>query len=136
MKHQLKLFVCTGILAFVALMPMVVTFAAGTGVGGDNIPKIENPLGEKRGDLGALLLYLVEELTKVGFYVVVVFIIYSGFLFVKASGNTTKLTEARTVFLYTVIGAAILLGAMVLARVIKGTVDQLESRNSIENIIV
>ena len=135
MKHQLKLFVCTGLLGFFMLMPAAFTLAATTGDSPSKIPQIENPLGE-RNDLGALLLYIVEQVTKVGFYVVVLFIIYSGFLFVKAAGNPKALDEAKQVFLYTVIGAAILLGAMVLARVIEGTVDQLEARDTMSEITI
>lgn len=80
-------------------------------------------------DLAGLLIAIVGEVVKVGFYIVVFFIIYAGFLFVTARGDTTKLEKAKTTFLYTVIGAAILLGATVLATVIKNTVDQLEARH-------
>ncbi len=120
--------ICTAVLAFVACVSPINVFAAAGGTGGEDIPQIENPLGD-RNDLGDLLLYIVEQVTKIGFYVVVIFIIYSGFLFVKAAGNTKALDEAKQVFLYTIIGAAILLGARILAEVIQGTVTQLESRS-------
>ncbi|MBP9771527.1 MAG: hypothetical protein KBD16_01220 [Candidatus Pacebacteria bacterium] len=89
-----------------------------------NPPKIANPI--KYDNLGALLIAVAEEAAKVGFYIVVFFIIYSGFLFVKARGNEEELKSAKKTFLYTVIGAAILLGATILANVIEGTVKQLE----------
>ena len=49
-------------------------------------------------------------------------IIYCGFLFVSARGNTEKLTKAKEALLYTVIGAAILLGSWAIAIMISETV--------------
>ena len=49
-------------------------------------------------------------------------IIYSGFLFVAARGNSEKLTKAKDTLLYTIIGAAILLGAWAIATMISSTV--------------
>jgi hypothetical protein len=135
MKHRLQFFIYAGLLSFLVLMPSAFSLAVSSNDLPPKIPQIENPLGD-RDDLGALLLYIVEQVTKIGFYVVVLFIIYSGFLFVKAAGNTKALDEAKQVFLYTVIGAAILLGAMVLARVIEGTVNQLEARIPVFETII
>jgi hypothetical protein len=85
-----------------------------------------NPLGATT-DLGALILKIVEGVAQIGYYVVVLFIIYSGFKFVKARGNDKELADAKQTFLFTVIGAAILLGATLLANVISGTVDELKA---------
>lgn len=85
-----------------------------------------NPLGATN-DLGALILKIVEGIAQVGYYVVVLFVIYSGFKFVKARGNDKELADAKQTFLYTVIGAAILLGATLLANVISGTVEELKT---------
>lgn len=85
-----------------------------------------NPLGETN-DLGALILKIVDGIAQIGYYVVVLFIIYSGFKFVKARGNDKELADAKQTFLYTVIGAAILLGATLLANVIDGTVNELKT---------
>jgi hypothetical protein len=52
-------------------------------------------------------------------------VIYTGFLFVSAQGNTEKLQKARTAFFYTVIGALIILAAAAIAELIQGTVDQI-----------
>ena len=85
-----------------------------------------NPLGNTR-DLGALILQVVEGIAQIGYYVVVLFVIYSGFKFVTARGDVKKLGEAKQTFLFTVIGAAILLGATLIAKVIDGTVTQLKT---------
>ena len=59
--------------------------------------------------------------------VAVIAFIWSGFLFVTAQGDPTKLETAKRAILYTVIGTAILLGAVVLTNVITGTIDSLRS---------
>src|SRR5690349_2607734 len=85
-----------------------------------------NPLGNTT-DLGDLIIKIVEGIAQVGYYLVVLFVIYSGFKFVTARGDVKKLGEAKQTFMFTVIGAAILLGATLLAEVISGTVDQLRT---------
>lgn len=117
-----KRFSASWLLPFALFIVPVLVF------GGDADPcdgGICNPLGETR-DLGALILKIVEGVVQVGYYVVVLGIIYSGFKFVKARGNDKALADAKQTFLYTVIGAAILLGATLLANVISGTVDELK----------
>lgn len=96
-----------------------------------------NPLGSTT-DLTALILKIVDGIAQIGYYVVVLFIIYSGFKFVTARGDVKKLGEAKQMFLYTVIGAAILLGATLLAKVIQGTVDELgkDRTSSVEYVVI
>jgi uncharacterized BrkB/YihY/UPF0761 family membrane protein len=88
--------------------------------------KIYNPL-ERSGinDIPTLVSTIVDQVANVGYFVIVFFILYSGFLFVTARGDEAGLKKAKEVFLWTVIGAAVLLGAKVLSAVIKGTVNQL-----------
>lgn len=54
--------------------------------------------------------------------IIILFIVYSGFLFVTARGDTTKLATARLNFFYVVIGSIVLLGAMAIASVIANTI--------------
>ena len=54
-------------------------------------------------------------------------VIYAGFLFVKAQGNSGELEIAKNALLYTVIGGALLLGAFVIATAIKQTVNDIGS---------
>ncbi len=85
--------------------------------------KIDNPLS-KISDIPTLITTIVDAVTTIGYYVVVIFIIYAGFLFVKARGDKGGLEEAKKTFLWTVVGAAVLLGASILSNVIKNTVTQ------------
>jgi len=63
----------------------------------------------------------------IGIPIVALAIIYSGFLFVAASGNSEKLGKAKTALLYSVIGAAVLLGSWALAELIRDTVLNISS---------
>jgi hypothetical protein len=48
-------------------------------------------------------------------------------MFIAARGNKDKLTTAKDSMLYTLIGAAIILGAFVISKLIGGTVEQIKS---------
>ena len=61
----------------------------------------------------------------IGGVLAVLAFIYSGFLYVTAQGNETKLKTAHKALLYTSIGPAVLLGSWVIAKVIENTINQL-----------
>lgn len=68
---------------------------------------------------------VLEGLLRVGIPIVALAIIYCGFLFVFAVGNSEKLTKARQSLIYTLIGAAILLGSYAIATLLAETVQSL-----------
>lgn len=82
-----------------------------------------NPIGDVT--ITSLIETLAKFAAQIGAVVVVVMIIYSGFKFVTAMGNPGELDKAKKNFYWTIIGAAILMGAWVLASMIKDTVDSL-----------
>jgi hypothetical protein len=57
--------------------------------------------------------------------IISLFMVYSGFLFVKARGNPEQLKQARANFVYVIIGSIFILGAWVFATLIGGTVGEL-----------
>ena len=67
---------------------------------------------------------LIDLLINFGAVIVVFFVVFAGFQFVMAQGNPEKIKKAKDVLMYTLIGAAILLGAKVISEVIKSTVEQ------------
>lgn len=69
-----------------------------------------------------LLLALVDLVFLVGVPIIVLFIIYSGFLFVTGGDNEAQTKKARFVFTWTMVGALVLLGAKAIALAIKNTV--------------
>jgi len=95
----------------------------GGGSSGFGQVKFNNPIhyDSIQGLIGAVLKFVAE----IGAIIAVLFIIYSGFLFVTAQGNEIKLAKAKEVFLWTVVGTAVLLGASVIATIISGTIDSI-----------
>ena len=65
---------------------------------------------------------LLEGVLRIGIPIVALAIIYYGFLFVAARGNSEKITKAKDGLLYALIGAAILLGSWAIAQLISNTV--------------
>lgn len=78
-------------------------------------------------DITSFIESILRFVVMIGIPIVTLAIIYSGFLFVVARGNPEELKKAKRTFLYTLIGAALLLGSFIIANAIKGTVDQITS---------
>ncbi|MFZ2886874.1 MAG: pilin [Minisyncoccia bacterium] len=57
--------------------------------------------------------------------IITVFIVYAGFKYIMARGNSSKISEAHENFMWVIIGAILILSAWVLATLIGGTVTQL-----------
>lgn len=83
-----------------------------------------NPLGANT-TLMSLLQRILDFVIQIGAVIVILMLVYVGYKFVVAQGNETKITEARNMLLWTVIGALILLGAKVIATGIEATVNAL-----------
>ncbi|MDP2705288.1 MAG: pilin [Patescibacteria group bacterium] len=109
--------------SFLSLLPYVVLAQSGGGGGGT---MLENPFKGGADSLGDFVQILANDVVMpLGAVVVVLYMIYSGFLFVVAQGNPAKLEEAKRAFLYSCIGAIVLLGAWTIAQVIQNTIDQI-----------
>lgn len=88
---------------------------------------IVNPLASKGIDnINTLVKTVLEGVIRIGIPIIALAIIYSGFLFVAARGNSEKLGKAKDSLIYTLIGAAILLGAWTIAQLISETVLQIK----------
>ena len=67
---------------------------------------------------GALIAVAIKVLLPVA----VLFLVYAGFLYATAGGDKGKIEKARDVFLWTVTGIALLLGARILGDIIFNTI--------------
>ncbi|MBI5004834.1 MAG: hypothetical protein HZC04_01450 [Candidatus Lloydbacteria bacterium] len=106
---------------YVALfLPTIIALANSPGSGSNALP---NPIAAST--FQELIQKMLKVVIDIGVPVATLFIIYSGFLFVKAQGNPEKLKEAKETFFWTIVGTAVLLGAWVLAQAIAGTINQL-----------
>lgn len=88
---------------------------------------LANPLGSKVNNLPSFIYMILDIVFQIGVVVAVLALMYVGFMFVMARGDTSKLETARTAFLYTVIGIAVLLGAELVASVTSNTVINLST---------
>ena len=82
--------------------------------------KIVNPI--RSTTIDGLIQTILQNALKIGIPLIALAIIYCGFLFVAARGNSEEITKAKTALMYTLIGAAILLGSWAIALLIKNTV--------------
>lgn len=113
-------------LSYIFLTP-IVSFAVQITGSSDGAGKIRNPLGADGPDtIPKFIKMLLEGVLKIGIPIVALAIIYCGFLFVEARGNSEKLTKAKDALLYTLIGAGILLGSWAIAEMISATVTGLK----------
>ena len=86
--------------------------------------KLQNPIKYK--NIPDLIKAILDVIVQISVPVVAVLIIYSGFLYVTAQGNEEKLKVAHRALMWTLVGAAVLLGASVLSGVIAGTIAQIQ----------
>lgn len=68
---------------------------------------------------------LLRAVVYIALPIISIFIVYAGFMFITAQGNTEKLAQARNNFLYVVIGAILILGAWAIAQLVGGTINEL-----------
>ncbi len=94
---------------------------AGTNSGGST--KLANPL--KVNTIQELLNLILQVVVTLAVPIIVLFIIYSGFLYVTAQGKPEAIKKATTAFTWTIIGGVIVLGASLLLTVITNTVNAL-----------
>ncbi len=80
----------------------------------DNISKSPT----KSQDFAGILQGIADFVTTFGTPVAAFFIVLSGLMFVAARGNAQKLEEARTMFLWVLVGTAIIVGAGPIASMI------------------
>ncbi len=84
--------------------------------------KIVNPLGPGNDNITSFIKTFLDGVITIGIPVVALAVIYCGFLFVQARGKPDEITKAKDALLYTLIGAAILLGSWAIAQLISDTV--------------
>lgn len=99
-----------------SVLPLA-AFAAGA--------ELANPLNSNFDSVPKFIAGALRIVVLVGLPIISLFIVYSGFLFLLAQGNQTKLNTAKNNFLYVILGSILLLGAWVIATLIGGTVTQL-----------
>jgi hypothetical protein len=101
--------------------------------GGATSYQVQNPLAAS--SFCGLIQNLLQAALAIGIPIAVLFLVYAGFKFVLAQGNPEKLREARSNFLWTIIGIGIFLGAWLLADLVVNTVNALGMTPGQPNLI-
>lgn len=87
------------------------------------VGKLCNPL--RFDNLITFLLEIVTTAIQYGAILIVFFVVFAGFKFVTAQGNSEKVSEARKMLTWVVVGAFVLLGVYVIKAAICGTIANL-----------
>lgn len=93
-----------------------------------NIP----PPSSKATNIMTIIKTLVSDVVMpIGAVVVVIYIIYAGFTFVTAQGNPGEIDKAKKRLMWSLVGAAVLLGAVAISSALCTTLKSVLDNNGI-----
>ena len=106
-------------------LPLIVkaNHTAGHAGGSPTVVGLPNPI--KYNTINEFLGAILNIVVQMGAVVIVFFFVYAGFMFVTAQGNTEKIQKAKSMFVWVVVGAFVLLGVYVIRAAICGTLTQI-----------
>jgi uncharacterized membrane protein len=107
---------------FKKIFSVIIFFILSFGIVFGEPGTIKSPLeGAGITSISKLLEVIINGVTIVAIPIIVLAFIYAGFKFVAAQGNSNEVSEAKKIFLYTMAGAAIILGSNVILEVVVNT---------------
>ena len=86
---------------------------------------LESPLKDSINSIPAFIAEVLKAVVTIGLPIITLFIVISGFMFLVAQGNSSKIEKAKENFMWVIVGTLLILGAWVLVTLIAGTVTQL-----------
>lgn len=90
--------------------------------------RVMNPLGDSPNtNFESILARILDLVQKIALPIVVLMVIYSGFKYVIARGNPEAVEKAHQSLTWTLVGAAVLLGANLISSLLVDTVKNLSS---------
>ncbi len=104
------------IISSVLAVPLISVAASGCNPG-----ELCNPIQAQ--SFTDLINKVLEVILLLGTPIVVFFFIYAGFTFVTSRGDPKRLDAAKSMFMWTVVGAFLVLGARVILSLVSGTVN-------------
>ncbi len=91
--------------------------------GNINTMKLENPL--ESDSILEFLGAIFDIIITFAIPIIVLYIMYAGFMLVTARGDTTKIATGKTALTWALVGGVLILGADLLITVIESTVDSI-----------
>ncbi len=116
MKNVFQKITLNIIIVSILLVPLFVGAVSGT---------LENPI--KSSTFGDLVKAILDTMITIGVPVAAFFFVYAGFTFVTSLGDPKKLDTAKTMFMWTVVGTVLIVGAKVIFSLIQSTVDAIKT---------
>ena len=83
---------------------------------------LSNPLGEVD-SIEDVLVALLNAFIVIATPIIVLVVIYAGFLYVTARGNAEQTKQATTALTYAIIGGVILIGAVAISEIVANLVN-------------
>lgn len=105
-------------------LPLAV-LVAGLYVPGTAQADLINPLPHNIRRIDQLAALILDALVYLGTIVLILMLVWTGFMFVRAQGAEEKIKEAKSSLLWTVVGGLVLLGATALSLIIQSTIESL-----------
>jgi len=117
-----KIFITVAV-STILFAPTILLVHAETG----SVPPVAlvNPI--KYTSISAIVGAILNGVEYIGGICCALWIIWGGFLFVKAQGNPDALSDAKKTLLHAVIGTAIILGAGAILTIIQSTITAIKS---------
>ncbi len=84
----------------------------------------QSPLNENVTTIESLILIILNTLVIIAVPIVVLMIIYAGFMYVTARGNAEQVKKATTALTYAIIGGILVIGAVAITGIIEQTVGE------------
>ncbi len=98
---------------------------------GSGIAKLANPLGSEYDSFPKVVVAIIDKIIlPVAIPFVALAIIWVGFEFVIARGNPQKLKDAKKALGWTLLGAAVILGAYVIGTVVQSTISEITGNDT------
>ena len=94
---------------------------SGSGGSGCQPGQLCNPL--ESDSIPAFLLKIIDVILVFALPLIIIYIMYAGFLLVTSQGNPGEIETARSALLWAVIGGVVILGARLIIEVIQGTIE-------------
>lgn len=113
--------ILSGSLTTMLLLVPVLTHAQGLSF--NVISHLDSSITSIEGFLVALLNIFIMIATPI----IVLFIIYAGFLYVTAQGNTEQVKQATRALTYAIIGGIIVLGSVALSQILANVVSEFQA---------
>lgn len=80
------------------------------------------------GSITDLIVAILNTLIVIAIPIIVLAIIYAGFLYVTARGNVAQVQKATTSLTYAIIGGVLIIGAVAISEVIANTVGAFRTK--------